>query len=458
MRWAVTLAVILAAALVARLAWTWWTDPTPPELSDPQYYNATALSLARGEGYSVTFHRDVGFLPGGEETAFWPPGYSAYLATFYWLFGKGDEVAQAANVVAGALVVVPIYFIGLRLFGRRIALVAAAAAALLPSLVYWVPVLFSDTLFTLLFAMVAALLLHALRQDGTFSLALLAAGGVVLGLAMLVRGQALVLVPVVAVYWAVAGAKPAKCLLSGGACLALAAAVVVPWSVRNTAAMGSPILLSANVGYNLRVGHAPYSTGRYILPDDLWNSRSERTTFRELEPVFNDLGLERATEYALGHPLEEAELAVRKTLWLWAPDSDALDWVESYGRTPLPAGAVGPLRWLVDGSYAVLLWLVGCAFVRARAFAPQLSLLAALVVLWTATHIVFFGEPRYHLPALALMIPVAAAPLVWLWEAAISQLSPRRAEQRAFVPADIIEGEDREADTDGKNVSYSRAD
>lgn len=441
MRQAVALTTVLAAALAVRVAWTWWTDPTPPELSDPQYYNATALSLARGEGYSVTFHREVGFLPDGEETAFWPPGYSAFLAAFYWLFGEGDKVAQAANVVAGALVVVPVYFIGLRLFGRKTALVAAAVAAVLPSLVYWVPVLFSDTLFTLLFATTAVLLLHALRRDGTLNRALLAAGGVALGAAMLVRGQALVLVPVAMVYWVISGAKPAKCLLWAGACLALAAAVVAPWSVRNVIVMRSPIILSANVGYNLRVGHAPYSTGRYILPDDLWNSQPQTTSFRELEPVFNDLGFERATEYAVGHPLEEAELAVRKTLWLWAPDSDALDWVESYGRTPLPAGAVEPLRWLVDGSYAVLLWLVGCAFVRARAFAPQLSLLAALVIAWTATHIVFFGEPRYHLPALALMIPVAAAPLVWLWDRAASPFSSR--EQRAPLPADIIDGEDK---------------
>ena len=40
-----------------------------------------------------------------------------------------------------------------------------------------------------------------------------------------------------------------------------------------------------------------------------------------------------------------------------------------------------------------------------------------LVVLWTATHVVFFGEPRYHLPMLALLIPMAAASLVWLAEA-----------------------------------------
>ena len=34
-------------AFAARLAWTLWTAPVPPHLSDPEYYNATALSLAR---------------------------------------------------------------------------------------------------------------------------------------------------------------------------------------------------------------------------------------------------------------------------------------------------------------------------------------------------------------------------------------------------------------------------
>jgi 4-amino-4-deoxy-L-arabinose transferase-like glycosyltransferase len=423
-RWGIGLAVILAAALIIRIAWTAWTDPAPQPLSDPQYYNATALSLARGDGYSVVFDARKGFLPGEEETAFWPPGYSAFLAAFYWLFGEGDGVAKAANVLAGALVVVPVCFIGLRLFGRPTGIAAAAIAAALPSFVFWVPVLLSDTLFTLLFAATAALLLHALRPDGSFSPVPAVLGGIALGVTMLVRGQALVLAPIIVVYWALAGGKRRECVLWGCGILALAAVVVAPWSIRNVRVTGSPILLSANLGYNLRVGHAPYSTGRYILPHDLWDAEPEISTFKEREPLFNELGVERAVKYALGHPLREGELAVRKAIWLWTPDTDALVWI-NWGGKPIPEAAREPLRWALDGSYFAIVALAGCAFVRVRYLMPQLGFLLMVVVVWTAFHVIFFGEPRYHLPLLAVMMPAAVAPLVWLWQWAGRELVPR---------------------------------
>lgn len=73
---AVVLGSIVLLAFAARLAWTLWTGPVPPHLSDPEYYNATALSLARHLRYAVLFDRERGFLPNGAPTAFWPPGYS----------------------------------------------------------------------------------------------------------------------------------------------------------------------------------------------------------------------------------------------------------------------------------------------------------------------------------------------------------------------------------------------
>lgn len=418
MRSAIALTAILAVALVIRFAWSSWTDPIPPPLSDSDYYNATALSLAHGEGYSVVFDAERGFLPGGEATAFWPPGYSAFLAVFYGLFGEGVDVAKAANVFVGALIVVPIYFIGLRFFGRGTATIGAAIAAALPSLIFWVPVLLSDTLFTLLFATTVALLLYAMRPDRSFNPILVAISGVALAAAALVRGQALVLVPVAVASWALAGAKPTKCFLWGCGALAVATIAIAPWSIRNIRTMKSPILLSANMGYNLRIGHAPYSTGRYIVPQDLWDANPKISTFKEREPVFNDLGTDRAVKYALGHPGEELELTARKVMWLWRPDSDALTWVSSYGRTPLPEGAWEPLRRALDSSYVALLALVGCGLLRIRSLFPQLAFLIILIPVWTATHIVFFGEPRYHLPVLAVMVPVAAASLVWLWQGA----------------------------------------
>jgi hypothetical protein len=162
------------------------------------------------------------------------------------------------------------------------------------------------------------------------------------------------------------------------------------------------VLLSTNFGYNLRVGHAPYASGRYETPDDLWAEPA--SSFRELEVTFNDEGRDRAIDYALGHPVREIELSLRKVAGLWQPDTDALTWVESYGLTPLPDEAETPLKAALVAGYAGLLALAAYGVARDGEYA---RFAVAFVVLWTLTHVVFFGEPRYHLPALVLLAPAA---------------------------------------------------
>ncbi len=400
---------ILLTAFAVRLAWTLWTASVPPAFSDAEYYNSVALSLAHGDGYSVMFAKG-GFLPGGSPTFFWPPGYPALLATFHLLFGDGLGVARLANVIAGTMTVLPIYVIGLRLFGKAAGLTGAVIAATLPSFVFWTPVLLSETFFTLIFACAVAVVIAVPDTGTSRHQRLIVLLGLLLGAATLVRGQALVLAPFAAAWWTFAGASVRKATAQATAALVIAVAVIAPWTIRNVIVAGSPVLLSANLGYNLRIGHAPYSTGGYILPSDLWSDRPG-ISFEERERFFNQEGALRAVKYAVRHPLRELDLSGRKIMWLWRPDSDALQWATTFGVTPLPSKAWEPLRWLLDASYLAVLGLAatstliltlrrGCLFV------------AMLAAVWTATHIIFFGEPRYHLPLLVVIVPLAGG-AVW---------------------------------------------
>lgn len=419
LRLVLALSAVVLVALAVRLAWSSWTTPVPPRHSDAEYYHAVARSLADGQGYSVAFSGAQGFTPGGDASAFWPPGFSAFLAVPYRLFGESLTVARIANAIAGSVVVVPLYFVGRRLFSHAAGLAGAGIGALLPSLVFWTPVLLSETLFTTLFAAALALLLSSLRSDASIRPPVLVAAALVTGLAALVRGQALILIPVAVLWWLMAGARPRTALVAGLATVAAAVVVLAPWVVRNSLTMDSPVVLSTNLGYNLRVGHAPYSTGRYTLPRDLWRD-SEGRSFQEREVRFNELGLRRAREYATHHPEHEVELVGRKIMWLWRPDSDVVDWVESFGATPLPEGGQGPLRMLVDSTYFGLLALVGAAPLVARGHARGLLFAGLLIAAWTAIHVVFFSEPRYHLPALAVLAPAAGVTLVWAGQMLVS--------------------------------------
>jgi 4-amino-4-deoxy-L-arabinose transferase-like glycosyltransferase len=413
LRLGIVLCLILATALAARLLWSAWTAPVPSGFSDAGYYEATALSLARGQGYSVAFDTNKGFLPDGEPTAFWPPGYSWFLAANYRLFGEGLNTARTANAVIGALTIIPIYFIGRRLFGAAAGVTGAAIAALLPSLVFWAPVLLSDTFFTFLFASIVAVLLYALRPSLTPRLVPVVLAGLLIGFATLVRGQALVLLPAVLLWWLLSGVRPRVLLSAGAAMLVAAVLVIVPWSVRNLRVMDSPMLLSANFGYNLRIGHADYSTGSYVLPQDLWDTQPG-ITFRARESVFNDLGTRWAIDYAVHHPARELTLSFRKAMWLWQPESgDLHGWLVSVGFTLIRPSRWGLLQFLLDGSYWALLAAAAAALLL-PSVRKGLLLPLILFASWTAAHIVFFGLPRYHLPMLALLVPMAGASLVWL--------------------------------------------
>ena len=407
---AFALTLLVFAALGVRLAWSAWTQPVTPLLSDAEYYHATALSLSRGDGYSVLF-TEQGFRSGGEPTALWPPGYSAFLAPAFALFGDRLWAAWAMNALVGALTVVPIYAIGRRLFAPATGIASAAIAALLPSLVFWTPVLLSETLFTFLFACALAAILFAFDQSRPRS-QLIVAAGILIGLATLVRGQALILLPIAAIWWLVESRRTQRAVQGTAAAAIVALVLLAPWAMRNLAVMDSPIVLSANFGYNLRIGHAPYSTGRYVLPQDLWNTQPG-ISFKERETVFNDVGTRRALRYPLDHPQREAALAGRKIVWLWRPYSDALHWATTFGETPLPSRAWEPLRLLLDVMYLVVLALAGAAALRLRELGRTLTLPLFLIAGWTALHVVFFGEPRYHLPLLVVLIPMAASTIVW---------------------------------------------
>jgi len=400
------LAALVLLAFLLRLAWGIWTAPVPPPFSDDEYYDATARSLAAGDGYSALFTPD-GFRPGGNPTAFYPPGYSIALAGAFKAFGPSFSTARSANALFGALTVVPAYAIARRLAHGRAAITAAVVVALMPSLVAWTPVLLSETLFTLIFTAAVAILITAGGNEREVRTSRLILFGVVLGLASLVRGQALILLPVALAWWAWKGLSLKKAGLMSAAAAAAASAVLLPWAVRSSLALDAPVLLSTNFGYNLRVGHAPYATGRYVTPQDLWDEPAR--DFRALEVVFNQAGTRRAIDYAAGHPFDEAKLTLKKAWYLWRPDTDALTWVESYGLTPLPRRTAGPLRWLIGGTYVALALLALAGLARLGRRSPEARLVALTALAWTAVDVVFFGEPRYHLPLLPLLSAVTMA-------------------------------------------------
>lgn len=399
---------ITLAGLALRLFWVFYTD-TIPLGGDPHWYYVVGINIAKGFGF-VASRNELWEIPGpGEPTAFWPPGYPFALGALFKLSGVSITSAQVLNAVLGALTIPLVYGLGKELFTRNVGLAAAALFAIFPNVIFGVPLLFPEPLFTLIFIGALWLLLARLDRPGDARWAV-AGFGLLVGLAMLTRGQGAVLLPVAALFWlARSGWRQA---FAGTAIATLAAvAIIAPWTARNFVEMNAFVPISTNSGAALRVGHNEDSIGT-----TKW-TREEIDGFRMWEspyrPDWEVTGYreytDRAIGYALTHPVREVELAGLKVYHLYRSDSTQIPFLTTLGATPLrPDGLEDAVRLLLDYAWyalafaAVLLlpfWL--------RRDARRL-LLVNVVVIWTLFHVAFLGEPRYHIPLYPLFIIAAA--------------------------------------------------
>ncbi len=325
-------------------------------------------------------------------------------------------------------------------------IVPALLFAVCPALVFWTPALFSEPLFTFGVACTLAVALWASERTSWWTWCVV---GIVLAATALVRSQGMVLLVPVAVLAVAQGRglpatgklrdgdsrliesqryRPTKILPWAGqrryalnddvrgsilaiACVMLGMAVLlVPWAARNQHAMESPYLINDNLGYNLRLAHAPYSTGTSIAPRDLWDERPG-ISFRERELWWAEVGTSRAWDYARTHPGDEARLAVKRVGWLLRSDAaPAMRWSESLGVTQIAHGRdalvlLGDVYW-----YGLLAIAAASLFVvrRDRVWWAMWSTLGV----WVALHLVFAGEPRYHVPVVPVLCVLASAPIV----------------------------------------------
>jgi 4-amino-4-deoxy-L-arabinose transferase-like glycosyltransferase len=394
---ALALVALVLVGLGLRLAWVFYVD-TVPLGGDPSWYFSVAKNLAAGHGYVADheIYSDQPILR--QPTAFWPPAYPLLLAGVWKAFGVSIGSAKVLNALLSALTIPFVWMLGRRVFDDRAAWVAAGIYAVFPNGISWLPLLFPEALFTLIFAITLWVLVEP-RFKAVPARAAFAAG-ILAGLAALTRGQGVVLLPVAVAFWILAvgwrEASRRTALMIAGAVL-----LIAPWTVRNWITLGSPVLISTNAGVTLRIGHAADATGTTRWPTDAvdgieawqspyypdWEVRSYRVYTR------------RAITYAATHPREEADLARLKIYHLYRSDSGVIPWVTTLGVTPIePRGLEDSLWWVFDVAYYGLVFgavLTAPLWLKRDA---RRQLLLIVLVVWTLFHIMFQGEPRYHVP------------------------------------------------------------
>ena len=117
------------------------------------------------------------FYPGGSSLDS-PPFFYLLLGFFAWLFGAGSPTQKVIETVGaylpaimGALVTVPVYFIGKEIFNRKAGLIGAALIAILPGQFLWRSMLgypdyhVAETLFTAVTMMFLIMAIRRSRQN-----------------------------------------------------------------------------------------------------------------------------------------------------------------------------------------------------------------------------------------------------------------------------------------------------
>jgi 4-amino-4-deoxy-L-arabinose transferase-like glycosyltransferase len=385
------------AALVVRVAFLIWAARVFPAAADGTYYDTIARRIAQGHGY--TWLWDDGTVT---YAAHYPIGYPALVAPFYLVLGAHPLGAMIVNTVAAAFATLAIHRLASPLATRRFALLAALAAGLHPALVPYVAAVMTEGVTAALLCVAAALAMGKTKRRVLL-------GALVLGVAILVRPQSLLLAPVLGVL-AVPGGLGRR-VLAAALVTSLSIAVCLPWTARNCVRMHRCALVSVNAGWNLLIGEATESGG--WQPIDV---PSECTAvFDEAE---KDRCFERAArERILAHPMRWLGKATRKLGVTFDYFGGAPWYLHESNPIAFPVTAKVWLAVLETvASRAFLLGAIVVAATRSAESRPEVlrHAFAAIAVVASA----FALTPHASFVAYALLALLLLAATRWPWRPA----------------------------------------
>ena len=403
------------------------------------------------EGDSETFFRFARALLAGElydgGIPFHPPGFALFLAGLQTLVGAGAANAAVPHlaikivlaVVVGGGTVALLYLATAAALGRTVAIVTALLAAFHFGLYVLAVAPVGDGLFQLL--LLAAITLVVRRPEGALARGRIAALGLVWGAMALTRAEGILLGAVIVgfegfLYWKSAPADESapkwKRLLPWVAVAGVAAAVVLPWTVRNAIRLGEaerrlagglaeplprfvPVTMYGPLVLAL-ANHegADGSFSRAALPSHPGDATFSLTDPQHLRFLLH--GDRIAFAWIASHPGEFIRLAGKK----WALYSGALQL--GWTHWDFPGGLTGLRRpvdlFVPERRIGIWLWLplltAGIALVGRCGAAPRRWLV--LVGLLTSASMMMvalsFGYARFGVLLLPVWLSIAATALV----------------------------------------------
>lgn len=192
-----------------------------------------------------------------------PPGYPIFQAAIYTIFGLSDTPVRALHVALDAAAAVLVLLIAFELFGLTVGTIAGLLVALSPQLAYHSITLVPDPVTAPPLLLAFYLLARAVKRPRLLTVA---AAGALIGVSCLLRSNALLLAPFLALLTPLLferGQRLRSAASLVGACLV----VILPVTIRNAVVYRSFIPLSLSAGITFVEGIGIYDReGRFGLP------------------------------------------------------------------------------------------------------------------------------------------------------------------------------------------------
>ncbi|MBW2400425.1 MAG: glycosyltransferase family 39 protein [Deltaproteobacteria bacterium] len=395
-----TLLCLLGVGLALRALVAWAVDPHLILRGDEGVYLEKAAELARrGVLDTGTFIR--------------PPLYFIVLAALDALTAPLNwelpSVVRGLQCVVGTAVAVPVYRTTTRIVGRRGGLLAAAFLLFDPTLIAYCHLIWPETLFLL----VGALVFDGIAELEQRSALRVASLGVLAGLALLLKPAFGIFALLLAAQWLwrLGGRETLRLVLIFGG---VAAVVISPWVIHNQLRYGPAIILENQGPYNLWIGNDP-AEPRSILRE--WNAmpdpvtRSRVATERGLAAIEND-------------PARFGKLSLVRALNFWGLEFFVVRHAVIGGYHGTQKEALLRLFWVIQ-TYGALLLIAAASGLRRSWQDPTLRLLVVHAIVFTIIVSAMVTTTRFRVP-FAFLTSISAG-------IGIDALLSRRLEWRDFA-------------------------
>lgn len=358
------------------------------------------------------------------------PLYAYFWAMLRQLGAEALPGVRLAQLALGAATCALVAGMAVRLFGFGAGLLAGVMLALYPPAMFFDGLIQKTSLALLLAAATLFLLLldvTAKTQRGGW----LRAGllGLALGLLVLTRQNALVLVPLVLAGMWLTPRTRARRLLDSAVFVLLFAATLAPWAIRNRVVLGTFVIATPNAGQNFAMGNHADATGTYLPMERgrangleeqrAWTRAAEQALGRELSPTeVSAYYRDAALKWIRANPGAWLRLMGRKWLMTWGvyEPYDSEDYYLYQQHAELLRNA--DTFW----NFGVLTPLAGIGIVLTRRRWRELWPLYGWLLLNALAIVLFVVFARYRMILVPALIVLAAAGVVEIFTIRLGEL------------------------------------